>query len=162
MVHYFVCDDFAYKVVPITLLNETDRTSEPKFTVTCQSDGGLLEIFLQISLTILALILIYLVGILSIIFLCNPEPFEFKRRIFSAYSWITTIICNIFFSIRNFFIRHNPAKYWSLPTSQTSEETARGSALLPFHTTRASSVDDPPSYSGDGASETSTVYEVHS
>ncbi|OAQ27163.1 hypothetical protein K457DRAFT_139729 [Linnemannia elongata AG-77] len=156
MVHYFVCDDFAYKVVPITLLNETDRTTEPKFTVTCQSDDGLLEFFLGFSLTILAFILI-------LFFLCHPDPFGFfKRRIFSAYSWITTIICNIFFSIRKFFIRLNPAKYWPLPTSQTSEETGRGSALLPFHTTRASSVDDPPSYSGDGASETSTVYEVHS
>ncbi|KAH7028394.1 hypothetical protein BKA57DRAFT_511588 [Linnemannia elongata] len=97
MVHYFVCDDFAYKVVPITLLNETDRTTEPSSHYS--------------------------------------DPFGiFKQTIFSAYSWITTVICNIFFSIRKFFIRLNPAKYWPLPTSQASEETTRGSALLPFQT----------------------------
>ncbi|KAK5816247.1 hypothetical protein F5H01DRAFT_343999 [Linnemannia elongata] len=130
MVHYFVCDDFAYKVVPITPLNETDRTTEPKFTVSCQSDGSLFEIFLALSVPFLAYALFYLCIVLS-----YSDPVGiFKQTIFSAYSWITTIICNIFFSIRNFFIRQNPAKYWPLPTSQASEETTRGSALLPFQT----------------------------
>ncbi|KAF9294330.1 hypothetical protein BGZ88_004025 [Linnemannia elongata] len=143
MVHYFVCDDFAYKVVPITLLNETDRTTEPKFTVTCQSDGGLLELFLVLSLPILAYALFYL-----FVFLSYSDPFGiFKQTIFSAYSWITTVICNIFFSIRKFFIRLNPAKYWPLPTSQASEETTRGSALLPFQTAGLE----------DGVSDTTTT-----
>ncbi|KAG0049920.1 hypothetical protein BGZ90_007198 [Linnemannia elongata] len=133
MVHNFVCDDFAYEVIPITLLNETDRTAEPDFKITCCS------YFFVIN---------------------NPDFIEnLKHRMSSIYAWITTVLCNIFISIRNLFIRRNPAKYWPLPTSQTSEETARGSALLPLHTTRASSVDDPPSYSGDGASETTTVHE---
>ncbi|KAF9294331.1 hypothetical protein BKA57DRAFT_299020 [Linnemannia elongata] len=151
MVHNFVCDDFAYEVIPITLLNETDRTAEPDFKITCQSDDCWLPFII---------LLLFLLGCSYLFVINNPDFIEnLKQRMSSIYAWITTVLCNIFISIRNLFIRRNPAKYWPLPTSQTSEETARGSALLPFHTTRASSVDDPPSYLGDGASETTTVHE---
>ncbi|KAG9071250.1 hypothetical protein KI688_008796 [Linnemannia hyalina] len=101
MNHYFECGGIAYKIIPLTLLNETDRTTEPKFTVTCQS-VSLLEFFLIVALLVL---------LLSI-----PGLFEiFQRRMPFTYAWITTVLCNILVLIHNLFNRQDPAEYWPLP-----------------------------------------------
>ncbi|KAK3812735.1 MAG: hypothetical protein JOS17DRAFT_779498 [Linnemannia elongata] len=141
MDHYFECSGIAYRVILLTPLNETDRTTEPKFTVSCQAE----------PLADLTVTLVFVTLILT-----SPCLFEvFTRRCPFACEWIATVIWNILVLIYNLYNWRDPAKYEPLPKRQTTEEIEGGSALLPYWDPSADG--SPPYSEGIDASDAATT-----